>query len=48
VYFESFLSILGGLSIPSTERYIKKLEKENNDLSNELLKYKNLVLSKNN
>jgi len=47
-YFESFLSILGGLSIPSTERYIKKLEKENNDLSNELLKYKNLVLSKNN
>ena len=47
-YFESFFSFLSGLSIPSTERYIKKLEKENNDLSNELTKYKNLFLSKNN
>ena len=47
-YFESFFNILGGLSIPSTERYIKKLEKENSDLSNELTKYKNLFLSKNN
>jgi hypothetical protein len=47
-YFESFFSFLIGLSIPSTERYIKKLEKENNDLSNELTKYKNLFLSKNN
>ena len=47
-YLQSFLSFLGGLSLPSTERYIKKLEKENSDLSNELTKYKNLLLSKNN
>ena len=47
-YFESFLSTVGGLSLPSTERYIKKLEKENDQLSNELSKYKHLFLTKNN
>lgn len=47
-YFESFLSTVGGLSLPSTERYIKKLEKENDELSNELSKYKHLLLSKKN
>lgn len=47
-YFESFLSTVGGLSLPSTERYIKKLEKENDELSNELSKYKHFYLTKNN
>ena len=47
-YFESFLSTVGGLSLPSTERYIKKLEKENDELSNELSKYKHLLLTKKN
>jgi hypothetical protein len=45
-YFESFLSTVGGLSIPSTERYIKKLEKENDELTNELSKYKHILLTK--
>ena len=47
-YFESFFSTVGGLSLPSTERYIKKLEKENDELSNQLSKYKHLLLTKNN
>ena len=47
-YFESFLSTVGGLSLPSTERYIKKLEKENDELSNQLSKYKYMLLTKNN
>jgi hypothetical protein len=47
-YFESFLSTIGGLSLPSTERYIKKLEKENDELSSELSRYKQMILTKNN
>ena len=38
----SFNKSLTGRIIPTTEKYIKKLEKENEELSNKILKYKNM------
>ena len=44
-YFDSFCNSLTGINIPSNERYIKKLEKENEELSKKILKYKNIINS---
>ena len=38
----SFCTSFPGKIMPTTERYIKKLEKENEELSNKILKYKNM------
>ena len=38
----SFCTSFPGKIMPATERYIKKLEKENEELSNKILKYKNM------
>ena len=44
--FELIHSCTGG-SLPTTERYIIKLEKENEELSNKLLRFRNLLKLKN-
>ena len=41
-YINSFCCSFPGNTMPTTERYIKKLEKENEELSNKILKYKNM------
>ena len=41
-YLKSFGSSIRGITMPTTERYIKNLEKENEELSNKVTKYKNL------
>ena len=42
-FLVSFGSSNVGMSLPSTERYIIKLEKENEELSNKIMRYKNML-----